>query len=66
MQIKDLLINRRNYNEDKADAYIDNIKEQTVYELLTLKKELSESEELYPDISIMRSIRRDYDTDEED
>jgi hypothetical protein len=65
MQIKDLLINRRDYSERKASAYIEDVQEKTVYELLTLKKELSQAEELYPDISITRSICRGvYDEDD--
>ena len=65
MQIKDLLINRRDYSERKASAYIEDVQEKTVYELLTLKKELSQAEELYPDVSITRSICRGlYDEDD--
>ena len=65
MQIKDLLINRRDYSEHKASVYIEDVQEKTVYELLTLKKELSQAEELYPDVSITRSICRGlYDEDD--
>ena len=65
MQIKDLLINRRDYSERKASAYIEDVQEKTVYELLTIKKELSQAEELYPDVSITRSICRGlYDEDD--
>lgn len=66
MQIKDLLLNRRDYSEHRASAYIEEVKEKTVYELLTLKKELSEAEELYPDVSVMRSIRGGFDDEDED
>lgn len=65
MQIKDLLINRRDYSERRASAYIEDVQEKTVYELLTIKKELSQAEELYPDVSITRSICRGlYDEDD--
>lgn len=56
MQIQNLLINRHDYSENRASKYIEEIKEKTVYELLTLKKELTESEEVYPDVSHRRSI----------
>ena len=65
MQIKDLLLNRRDYSERRASGYIEDVKEKTVYELLTLKKELNESEELYPDVSLMRTIRHGIE-DEDD
>jgi hypothetical protein len=65
MQIKDLLLNRRDYSERRASAYIEDVKEKTVYELLTLKKELNESDELYPDVSLMRTIRHGIE-DEDD
>ena len=63
MQINQLLINRHDYTEKRASMYIDDIKEKTVYELLTLKKELVESEEVFPDVSFRRSM---YRTDEDD
>ena len=66
MQIKDLLLNKKNYSERKASAYIEDVQEKTVYELLTLKKELSESEQLYPDVSLMRTIRHGLEDEDED
>jgi len=63
MQIKELLINRHDYTENRASVYIDDIKEKTVYELLTLKKELVESEEVFPDVSFRRSMYRDDEDD---
>jgi len=56
MQIKDILMNRKSYTSDEADRYVEDVKEKTVYELLVLKKELSESDEEYLDISYRRSI----------
>lgn len=65
MQIKELLIHRHDYTETKSSAYIEDIQEKTVYELLTLKKQLSESEEVYPDVSISYAIRNRF-SDEDD
>ena len=48
MQIKDLLINRRDYSERKASAYIEDVQEKTVYELLTLKKRTQSSGRTVP------------------
>lgn len=66
MQIKDLLLNKKNYTERKASAYIEDVQEKTVYELLTLKKELGESEHIYPDVSVMRTIRHGLEYEDED
>ena len=51
MQIKTILMDRKSYRENKADEYVENIKDKTVYELLVLKKELSNAEEEYMDVS---------------
>ena len=56
MQIKDILMTKKSYTNDEADTYIEGVQEKTVYELLVLKKELSESDEEYLDISCRRSI----------
>ncbi len=37
-QIKELLIDRKSYSEERADQYIETIKTKTVYELLVEKK----------------------------
>jgi|TARA_B100002019_G_scaffold293240_1_gene319573 hypothetical protein len=55
-QIKELLMERKSYREDKADQYVENIKNKTVYELLVFKKELSLEEEEYIDVSCRASI----------
>lgn len=57
-QVKKLLLNNRGYYEDEADKYIENIKNKTVYELLVIKKDLSENKE-YPDVSCMRWYREE-------
>jgi hypothetical protein len=56
MRIKEILMSRKSYTSDEADAYIETINDKTVYELLVLKKELSASDEEYLDISCNRSI----------
>ena len=57
-QVKKLLLNNRGYYEDEADKYIENVKNKTVYELLVIKKDLSENKE-YPDVSCMRWYREE-------
>jgi hypothetical protein len=57
-QVRKLLLNNRGYYEDEADTYIENIKNKTVYELLVIKKDLSENKE-YPDVSCMRWYREE-------
>jgi len=57
-QVRKLLLNNRGYYEDEADKYIENIKNKTVYELLVIKKDLSENKE-YPDVSCMRWYREE-------
>jgi hypothetical protein len=54
-QIHELLIERHAYTRERADRYIELHKEDKVYELLVLKKSLSE-EENYPEVSYRRSI----------
>ena len=54
-QIHDLLIERHGYTSERANRYIELHKEDKVYELLVLKKTLSE-EEQYPEVSYRRSI----------
>ena len=55
-QIKELLIDRKSYSEERAEQYIENIRTKTVYELLVEKKELSTQEEEYRDVSCRTSI----------
>lgn len=56
-QIRELLIERHAYTPEKAERYVELHKEDKVYELLVLKKNLSE-EENYPEVSYRRSIWR--------
>jgi len=54
-QIRELLIERHAYTPERAERYVELHKEDKVYELLVLKKSLSE-EENYPEVSYRRSI----------
>ena len=56
-QIQELLIERHGYTSERAERYVELHKEDKVYELLVLKKSLSE-EENYPEVSYRRSIWR--------
>lgn len=44
MQIQELYVNKRGYYPYQAEMEVEKIKDKTVYELLTIKKELAESE----------------------
>jgi hypothetical protein len=55
-QIKDILMERKSYREERADQYIEELKTKTVYELLVLKKELSLEKEEFIDVSCRSSI----------
>ena len=46
-QIKEVLIDRRAYSESRADKYLEEVKDKTVYELMVLKKELNLEKEDY-------------------
>ena len=56
-QIRELLIERHAYTPERAERYVELHKEDKAYELLVLKKNLSE-EENYPEVSYRRSIWR--------
>jgi len=43
-QIRDLVVNKRAYSEEEAEDYIKEHLEDTVYQLLVLKKELEDQE----------------------
>jgi|UniRef100_A0AAU7YNT4 hypothetical protein len=58
-QIKEVLIDRKAYSESRADKYIEEVKDKTVYELMVLKKELSTEEEELRDVSWRSSVWRD-------
>jgi len=56
-EIRELLMDNRGYSEDDAKEKADELASRTVYELLTLKKELATDKE-FEDVSISASIRR--------
>jgi len=58
MQIKDIYINKYGYYPYQAEQEVDKIKERTVYELLTIKKELTEKEH-YQDMTCLHWFRDD-------
>ena len=55
-QIRELLDTNRGLCEAEIEEWVEENKEKTVYELLTIKKHLSETKE-YPDISCMARYR---------
>jgi hypothetical protein len=60
-QIRELLIERHAYTPERADRYLELHREDKVYELLVLKKSLSEEQE-FPEVSYRRSIwHHEYD-----
>ena len=56
MQIEELLEKNRGLCEEEIREWKEQNKDMTVYELLTFKKQLAQSQE-YPDISCMRWFR---------
>jgi hypothetical protein len=58
MQIGDLLMKNRGLCEEEVEEWIKENEKKTVYELLTIKKELSQSRE-YQDVSCMRWFREE-------
>ena len=58
MQIGELLMKNRGLCEEEVEEWIKENEEMTVYELLTIKKELSQSRE-YQDVSCMRWFREE-------
>jgi len=58
IQIRDLLRTNRGLCDEEIDEWIQENQEKTVYELLTLKKHLSETIE-FQDISCMSRFREE-------
>ena len=56
MQIEVLLKSNRGLCEQEIKEWLEENRDRTVYELLTIKKELSETQE-YQDVSCMRWFR---------
>jgi len=55
-QIEELLKSNRGLCEQEIKEWLEENRDRTVYELLTIKKELSETQE-YQDVSCMRWFR---------
>lgn len=55
-QIKEILMERKDYSEARADLWLERNADKTVYELLTIKKELSGVEKEFRDVSWRSSI----------
>ena len=58
MQIGDLLVKNRGLCDEEVEEWMKENDKKTVYELLTLKKELSQSRE-YHDVSCVRWFREE-------
>jgi hypothetical protein len=56
MQIEELLEKNRGFCEEEISEWKEQNKDMTVYELLTFKKQLSQTQE-YRDVSTMRWFR---------
>jgi len=56
MQIKELLEKNRGLCDQEIEEWLEENRDRTVYELLTIKKELSETQE-FQDVSCMRWFR---------
>ena len=59
MQIGELLEKNRGLCPQEVDEWKEENKEKTVYELLTIKKNLTESPREFRDISVMRWFREE-------
>jgi hypothetical protein len=56
LQMKDILMDRKDYTEAQAEKWLEENKGKTVYELLVMKKELTKVEQEYRDVSCRTSI----------
>ena len=57
MEIGELLQSHRGLCPEEVEEWIKENEEKTVYELLTIKKELAESPKEFPDVSVMGWFR---------
>ena len=56
MQMKDILMDRKEYSEEKAIEWVEKHKDDTVYQLLVLKKELTTVEKDCRPVGVNSSI----------
>lgn len=59
LQMKDILMDRKDYTAAQADTWLEDNKQKTVYELLVMKKNLTQVEQEYRDVSCRTSIWHD-------
>lgn len=59
LQMKDILMDRKDYTAAQADTWLEDNKQKTVYELLVMKKNLTQVEHEYRDVSCRTSIWHD-------
>ena len=57
MQIGELLRTNRGLCDEEVEDWVKENEDKTVYELLVIKKELTESPKEYPDVSCTRWFR---------
>jgi len=58
LQIRELLKKNRGFCDEEVDIWVKENEKKTVYELLTFKKEISQSQE-YHDVSCVRWFREE-------
>jgi hypothetical protein len=58
LQIRELLKKNRGFCDEEVDIWMKENEKKTVYELLTFKKEISQSQE-YHDVSCVRWFREE-------
>jgi len=56
LQMKDILMDRKDYTEAQAERWLEENKTKTVYELLVMKKELTQVKQEFRDVSCRTSI----------
>lgn len=56
MQLKHILMDRKEYSEERATAWVEKYKDKTVYELLVMKKDMSSTEKECRAVGVNSSI----------
>ena len=57
-ELKTLLVNNMGLGDAQADLEIEGLKDLTIFELLTIKKDIATEHE-YRDVSVLRTLFRD-------
>ena len=63
MQMKNILMDRKEYSEERATAWVEKYREKTVYELLVMKKEMASTEKECRPVGVNSSIWCDDEDD---